>query len=324
MKMKTMDKEKEVKVFASVYLRTLHERLTGGRVKKPGTIKSYEITARSFLEFTGKTDNIVPGDVDKYMAYCRANGISERTLRTRMFQIKKLVEANNLFTWKFTKDDMPAYQTEDSVTSTLNLEQLTQLIKAYPILTSGERFYLAISTTFACRGEAMCQIKKRSYDEESITIPGVKHGRTIKHLIPPVLKGIFADYNAKAHTNVAQTKIFHRIAEKAGLELPKARTAQGIGWHAIRRGVTSLAEYFIPKCKGPDGEPLPQSVWADYTGWTKESKGRSFMGSSMAGHYTHSEVRDKDPFWLDRAIYAGHPLLRVWAQVIKENRKAKK
>jgi hypothetical protein len=316
-------REKDLKTFSNVYLKTLYQRMTGGRVKKPGTIKSYMHTAKDFLEFTGKTDEISPGDVDKYMAACRSNGISERTLRTRMFQIKKLVEANQLFKWEYTKDDTPSFQEENSVTSTLTLEQLTQLIMAQAKYSPAERFYLAISTTFACRSEAMSQIKKRNYDEETITIPGVKHGRTIKHLIPPVLRPIFADYTAKAHTGQAQTNTFHRIAEKAGLELPKAKTAQGIGWHSSRRGVTSLAEYFIPLCKGPDGKPLPQSVWADFTGWTKEAKGRNFMGSSMAGHYTHSEAMNKDPYWLDRCIYAGHPLLKVWKEALKKVKKAK-
>jgi hypothetical protein len=274
--------------------------------------------ARSFLEFVGKTEGITADDVTNYIAFLRSEGQAEVTLRGKMFRLKKLNQVCKFFDWPFTRDDIPTPPADyEPVTPTLSLEQIEKLIRAQDKYSDAERFFLAVSTTYGCRRESLSQIASRNIAEEYIIVPGAKGGRSIKHLMPPVLKPVLLAYHAKKHSARALSYIFHSIADKAGLETPKAFKSQGLGWHSIRRGVNTILEYAIPQCKGPDGKPLPQSVQADFLGWSKIEKGKRFMGGGMAGHYSHFETKGEDPYWLDRCIYAGHPLLKVWKEALK-------
>lgn len=320
-KSKTVPKSKVLEDMIIAYLQEFKERLTGTHPRKAHTVQMYLANARKFLEFTGKIEGLETRDVDRYIAHLRESGLQEVTLRGVMNQIRALNEACQLFEWTYTKYDTPTPpETYEPVVVTLTLEQITQLVRAQDKLSDAERFYLAISTVFACRREAMCQIQKRLYDEEVLTIPGVKKGRTIKHLIPPVLKPIFQNYIAKKHSGQALSEMFHRIAQTAGLEIPKAFKSQGTGWHSIRRCMSTQAQVFLPRCRTPDNQPVDLSFWADYTGWSKNEKGAKFMGTGIAGHYTYFEKLYGDPFWLDRCIFKEHPLLKVWTEELRKRK----
>jgi hypothetical protein len=154
----------------------------------------------------------------------------------------------------------------------------------------------------------MCQIGKRQWNENENTliIPGVKHDRTIKHLIPQILRPLFSDYRLKEHKAVAMSQIFHRIIEKSELQLEA-----GYGWNSFRRTITTMAEkLFLPK------NDIPASLWSDYTGWAKRTAGEKFFNSAMAGYYSHTEILDQDPYWIDKQIYAVHPFLKTWSTVL--------
>jgi hypothetical protein len=314
-----VDKQKEVSRTIEVYLKQFKERLTGSRPRKPHTVDIYLGIARDFLEWVGKADGINANDVSNYIAYLRSQGQADVTLNGKMSRLKKLNQVCEFFEWKFLKEDIPAAPADyEAVTPVMTQDQMEKLIRAQDKYSDAERFYLAISTTYGCRREAMCQMTTRNIGEDYIVIPGVKGGRSIKHLMPPVLKPVLLNYHVKRHSGQALSLMFHNIARKAGLELQKGFKSQSTGWHSLRRGLDTLAEYFIPKCKDPGGKDfLPQSVQADFFGWSKMEKGKSFMSSGMAGRYSHFETYGKDPFWLDRCIYAGHPLLKVWKEALK-------
>ena len=77
---------------------------------------------------------------------------------------------------------------------------------------------------------------------------------------------------------------------------------------------------------------LKESLWAQFTGWSRESVGRAYYGSAMMGHYTHAEILDDpflqklqvlgegsqgtDPYWMDTSIYRVHPFLRTWEKAL--------
>ncbi len=313
------DNKKKVDQAVEFYLKRFKDRLNGTRRKKPHTVEVYMGIARDFLEWVGKAEGINADDVSNYIAYLRNQGQAEVTLKGKMSRLKKLNSICGFFEWTFEREDVPAAPPDyEAVVQTLSPGQMEMLIVAQHKLTEAERFYLALSTIYGCRREAMCQITVRNLTDETITIPGVKGGRSIKHLMPPVITPVLLAYHPKHHSGAALSLMFHRIAGKAGLETPKAFKGQGMGWHSIRRGLTTMAEIFVPRCKDPGGKDyLPQSVWADYVGWSKVEKGRHFMGSGMAGHYVHQEALTRDPYWLDRCIYAGHPLLKVWKAALR-------
>lgn len=280
-------------------LEKLVERLSSPRLRAPGTLSSYLVTGRCFL--SGLKGNRVPTDSDfrQYFIRRRRVGINERTLRKEFFHVKKLALANG-WPWPFEKDDTP-YPEDEAQSHPLLPEQIEQLIKARGKLSTAERFYLAVATTWIVRREDLSRIKKRDFDGDVFIIHHSKHGRKVKHLIPDVLKSIFADYRPKEHNPSALSLMFKRICAKAGLE-----HQPGWGWHGIRHTLTTMIAAYLPK------NNLEPALIADYSGWSRKSMGGFFGGVSMVGVYRHPEILDTDPHGLDKVIYSIHPFLALW------------
>lgn len=280
-------------------LENLRERLSSPRLRAPGTLTSYLVTSANFL--AGLKGNQAPTDSDfrRYFMRRRQEGISERTLRKEFFILKKLAIANN-WPWPFQADDTPYPEEEPNAPAFLP-EQVERLIKARAKLSKGERFFLAVATTWIVRREELSRIKKRDYDGETLIINTAKHGRKVKHLIPDYLKPIFADYRPREHSPTALSMMFQRICTKAGLEHQKGR-----GWHSIRRTLTTMLAARLPQ------NNLDPALIADYSGWSKKSMGGFFGGAAMVGIYRHPEILDADPYGTDRVIYSIHPFLPLW------------
>ena len=280
-------------------LENLVERLSSPRLRAPGTLATYLATAANFI--SGLEENQSPTDSDfrRYFIRRRQQGISERTLRKDFFILKKLALANN-WVWTFTADDTP-YPEDEAQSHPLLPSQVEQLIKAKSKLSNAERFYLAVATTWIVRREELSRIKKRDYDGETFVIHHAKHGRKVRHLIPDVLKPIFADYRPKEHTPSALSIMFRRICAKAGLEHKK-----GYGWHSIRHTLTTMIAARLPQ------NNLDPALIADYAGWSRKSLGGFFGGVSMVGIYRHPEILDTDPYGIDNIIYSIHPFLALW------------
>ncbi len=280
-------------------LEKLVERLSSPRLKAPGTISSYLATGSVFI--SGLKANQVPTDSDfrQYFIRRRREGISERTLRKEFFHVKKLALANG-WPWPFEKDDTP-YPQDEAKSYPLLPEQVEHLIKAREKLSAAERFYLAVATTWIVRREDLSRIKKRDFDGDTFTIYHSKHGRVVKHLIPDVLKPIFADYRPKQHNPTSLTLMFHRICIKAGLE-----HQPGWGWHGIRHTLTTIIAAALPK------NNFDPALIADYSGWSRKAMGGFFGGVAMVGIYRHPEILDTDPHGIDKVIYSIHPFIPLW------------
>ena len=280
-------------------LENLKERLSSPRLRAAGTLTSYLVTAANFL--AGLKDDQAPTDSDfrRYFIRRREKGISERTLRKEFFILKKLAIANN-WPWPFGADDTP-YPEEETQPPTLLPEQVEQLIKARMKLSKGERFFLAVATTWIVRREELSRIKKRDYDGETFVINTAKHGRKVKHLIPDALKPIFADYRPKEHSPAALSMMFQRICAKAGLKHRK-----GYGWDSIRYRLNTLLK---DVCLPQNG--LNPSLLNDYAHW-KQSAGGRHVETDMTEYYRRPEILDTDPYGIDKVIYSIHPFLPLW------------
>ncbi|MDD4984456.1 MAG: hypothetical protein PHQ43_01505 [Dehalococcoidales bacterium] len=277
----------------------LVERLSSPRLRAPGTLSSYLVTGTNFL--AGLKNNQVPTDSDfrQYFIRRRREGISERTLRKEFFHVKKLALANG-WPWPFEADDTP-YPEDEAQSHPLSPDDISRMIKAQGKYSTAERFYLAIATTFIVRREDLSRIKKRDYDDDTFIIHHSKHGRKVKHQIPPALKRIFAEYRPKEHNPSALSLMFRRICVKAGLE-----HQPGWGWHGIRHTLTTMIAAALPK------NNLDPALIADYSGWSRKSMGGFFGGVAMVGVYRHPEILDTDPFGIDKVIYSIHPFLPLW------------
>ncbi len=291
-------------------LEEMRKRMTGTNPRAGGTISTNIDTAQRFLRWLGKV-KFARSDVDRYISHRRTQGISETTIRREFFNIHNIAIIQGL-PWEFTKFDVPRKPKGEDVTThpALRPEQVEQLIAAQEKYSNAERFYLAISTTFACRRRALALIRKRDHDENTILIRAVHGSNAVRHLIPEILKPLFEKYPPKEHSETALSLMVRRIFRKAELDPGK-----GYGWHSIRECLTSLAEHFLKQTQ------YPASIFADFAGWSKETKGRRFFDSAMMGHYTHSEVMNDDPYWIDRAIYSVHPFLKAWEKALAKKRK---
>ncbi len=282
-------------------LENLKERLSGPRLRSPGTITTYLVIGRNFL--AGLSNDRKPTDSDfrRYFMQRRNDGTSERTLRKEFFCLKKLALANN-WPWSFTSDDTP-YPEEDAQAHPFLPAQVEQLIKAKGKLSHAERFYLAVATTWIVRREELSRIKKRDYDAETLIIHTAKHGRKVKALIPDCLKQIFADYRPKEHNPSALSLMFKRICDKAGLQHQK-----GYGWHSIRYALnTALRPALIANRIDP-------AILANYVGWSRQSQSREFGNVPMMAAYNRPEILDSDPYGIFKVVYSVHPFLPLWGQ----------
>lgn len=308
------------------YIEIAEARMNGTQEKAGITMTHYKETWRSFLKFVAKKDTFDSTDVDRYMAHRRKNGISPRTLGTEFFQLKALYLCNGL-DWPFLKYDVPRSK-EEAKKPTMQPQDLKLLILAQDKYTNAEKFYLAICSIFAARREAMARINKRDYDDQTILIRAVHGGRSVKHAIPPEIAPILKNCWPGEHQARALNVLFKSICRKAGVNLDK-----GYSWHSVRRCVTSVMDRLLPLAH------VDASLWADFTGWAKTSKGATFRNSTMMGHYSHEEVLNDafmqeltalpsespkdDPFWMDHSIYKAHPYLKVWEEALKAKPKEK-
>jgi len=280
-------------------LENLKERLSSPRPKATSTISSYLETSANFLSSLGKDREPTNSDFRRHFIQRRRNSISESTLRKEFFHLKKLALAND-WPWPFESDDAPYPEKEQKLPVLLQAE-VEQLIKAQPKLSSAERFYLAVATTWIVRREEMSRIKKRDYDSETFIVHTSRHDKGVKYLIPDALKPIFADYRPKEHNPSAMSQMFKRICAKAGLEHKK-----GSGWDSIRyRLNTSLEEVYLPQnCLNP-------SLLNDYAHRKQSADGRH-VETDRTEDYHHPEILDTDPHGLDKVIYSIHPFLPLW------------
>lgn len=283
-------------------LEKLKERLSGTRQRAAGTVTTYIDTAKRFLDWL-QDEELTRGSIDKYFAWRRGNNISELTLKKEFFHLKKLFLANEI-AWTFDKDDVPLSE-DDPFQPALTESQVNQLIEAAPAYTKAECFYLSVSTTFGCRRIELSRINKRMVTDNTIQILTAKHGLKRTHLIPDPLRPLFESYHMKEHTETGLSSMFKRIVKKADMEL-----ISGYGWHSIRRCLDTLSDYFLAK------NDLPPSLWADFVGWAKTTRGVRYTGAAMAGVYSHPEIMSDDPYRIDRLIYPVHPFLKTWERVL--------
>lgn len=280
-------------------LERLVERLSSPRLRAPGTLSSYLVTGGNFLK--GLKDDHAPTESDfrQYFIRRRREGISEITLRKEFFHLQKLALANR-WDWPFDSDDTPFAEDKTKLPA-MTRAQVEQLILAKDKLDRAERFYLAVATTWIVRREELTRIKKIDFDGETFVIHTAKHGKKGRHLIPDVLKPVFADYRPKVHSASALSLMFLRICQKAGVErLPRQ------SWHSIRYRLNTILE-----------EVVPRRILSEYSHWKTVSSSETFeepkiRGEDMIDHYIQPETSGRDPYHADKVIYAIHPFLPLW------------
>lgn len=282
-------------------LENLTLALSSPRPRAPGTVSSYTCMAGQYL--TWLEGRIPPTEKDTrlYISHRRKDGLCEGSLAT-LFQVLKKLHESNRWDWNFTKEDRPIPSLEVNAPA-FTEEELATLIRNRDEYSAGESFYLALSTILGPRREELARVKKKDIKGNEILIHTVKRGPERWHLLPDEIMPVISAYKPKPVWASTLSAMFHRICEKGlGEEM------KGYGWHSMRRTLDTLAPINLAR------EGLPLTFWAEYMRWSKKSIGTRFLGSAMAGHYTHPEILSTDRFSLDRIILSIHPLLPYWRE----------
>ena len=276
--------------------------LESPRLRAPGTITTYLCRANMYLNWLDGRYPPTDDDTRLYISVKRQEGSVEGSLAAIFSALKKL-HLSCHWKWEFTGDDRPLPSSEVNAPA-FTEEELATLIHNREEYSRGETFYLALSTIFAPRREELSRVHKRDIKDEAIYIRTAKKGPPRWHLIPDEIMPIVNDYRPKELKPDALTKMFHRICIK-GL----GDSMKGYGWHSVRRSILTLGLINLAKAD------LPLTYWAEYMRWSRKAIGQVFMGSAMAGHYTHPEILAAgDPYSLDRKILELHPILHYWRE----------
>ena len=291
------------------FLDNLELVLTSPRKRAPGTLASYLCTARTFLTWLDD-GHISPTDKDlrRFFMERERAGILTSSRSVHFVQIKKLFEANE-WGWPFKKEDRPI--SEDTPTApALTEEEVMDLILSRGDFSKMENFYLALSVTFGLRAEEMRRVTARDIKDNTIFIRTAKHGQQKIQLIPEEIRPIIDDYRPKQPSARAMGYAFHRMADKAGLELrPRCN------FHSIRRTLLTLLVYNLAEHR------KDITYAAQYLRWSKKTMGVGLMGAAMAGVYMHPEARTNDPYEVDRTCQRPdiHPFLAAYREEVKKD-----
>ncbi|MBA7464969.1 hypothetical protein ES707_00127 [subsurface metagenome] len=283
--------------------------LTSPRPRAPNTLTGYLSMANQFLTWLG--DRIPPEEMDlrRYFLKRREEGISDSTLRTLFAVLQKLYQANRkvnpttgevAWDWPLASDDRPEAPSEIN-TPAFTREEVEQLIRNRELYSKGERFYLAIATTYAPRRIELARIKKRDIKGNTIYVDTAKKGEKRTHLIPDKIMPYIQAYRPRENNVSSLSAMFNRLCKK-GL----GKSKKGYGWHSFRRTLDTLLPISLAKAD------KPLTYVGYFLRWSRKSTGSRFLGTPMAGVYARPEILDSDPFFADREVFEVHPFLPLW------------
>jgi len=283
--------------------------LTSPRPRSPDTLTGYLSMASQFLTYLG--DRIPPDEMDlrRYFLKRREEGISDSTLRTLFAVLQKLYQANRkvnpttgevAWDWPLIKEDRPEAPPE-ATTPAFTREEVEQLIKNRELYSKGERFYLAIATTYAPRRIELARIKKRDIKENTIYVDTAKKGEKRTHLIPDEIMPYIEAYRPRENNVSSLSAMFNRICKK-GL----GKSTKGYGWHSFRTCLDTLLPISLAKAD------KPLTLVGYFLRWSRRSTGARFLGTPMGGIYARPEIMSSDPFFADREVFEVHPFLPLW------------
>jgi Heavy metal binding domain len=283
------------------------KRMSSSRMRSLRSLTSYAETAVRFFDIIGGARVPAEQDWHDYFMVRRRQHIKDQTLRTEFYHLKKLAEVNH-YRWPFGKLDVP-HTFEEPYVPVFSVQQIEQLVKAWPGLATTERFYLAVSTVWGLRVNEMVSIKKRDYNTESILFHKSHKEKDVRRLIPDELKALFLVAHPSLSSKSSASDLFARICKKAGV--PRERRQS---WHSIRHTLTSVLLMAVAK------NDLDGSLVGEFMSWAKGTIGATFGGSPMVGVYRRNEAFSQDPFWLDRQILPIHPFLKLWKGVTPQQK----
>ena len=264
-----------------------------GRGRKVATACAWRAIVRRFEACCGVKDDYSRGDVVKYLAQLRSEGISQNSINTMLRPVKLLCELER---WGngFPRLAMPKVRRCDVSRPRLSVGEVRNLIvKARTlrnksgklICSERELAYLAAATTYGLRRE---EIGTLEVCDGHVTVHTAKGGEVTTHLLPGSIKRYMVGY-CGANDVKYLSRVFQSLVNKVGLGLDA-----GYGWHSVRRALAT--ELFI--------KDVPMLHIIRFMRWSDGSVQREL---GMLAIYAEREQGD-----IDRYIFDVHPFLPFW------------
>ena len=201
------------------------------RGRQEDTARRWRAVVRRFEGCCGVKDSYERGDVIKFLAELRLEGMKQNSINTRIKTLKLLCEIQR---WEggFPRLAMPKVKDSDINRPAFNREDVCFMIeKAKECCTARELSFLAFATVYGLRRE---EIGTLEIGNGVVKVNTAKDGVVTKHIVPDEINGYIKGYRGCRDVRY-MTRVFTRIVGKVGLVIG----GQYYGWHSIRRALTT-------------------------------------------------------------------------------------
>ena len=201
------------------------------RGRQENTARRWRAVVRRFEACCGVKDSYERGDVIKFLAELRLEGMKQNSINSRIKALRLLCEIQN---WEggFPRLPMPKVRDSDINRPAFTREDVCFLIeKAKECCTARELSFLAFATAYGLRRE---EIGNLEVGNGVVKVNTAKDGVVTTHILPDEIKGYIKGYRGCGDVRY-MTRVFTRIVGKVGLVLG----GQRYGWHSIRRALAT-------------------------------------------------------------------------------------
>jgi hypothetical protein len=256
-----------------------------GRGRAVATACCWRGNVRRFEACCGVRDDYSRGDVVKYLAQLRSEGIKQNSINMMLKPIKLLCELQG---WSdgFPRLAMPKVRRSDINRPRLSIGEVCNIVtRAKEVCSERELAFLAAATIYGLRRE---EIGTLEVSDGHVTVHTAKGGEVTTHLLPDSIKCYLVGYRGAKDVKYL-TRVFWNVVDKVGLSL-----SAGYGWHSIRRALAT--ELMV--CDVSLWNLIKFMRWSD-----------AMLQREVGMLAIYAECKQED---VDRSVFKVHPFLRFW------------
>ena len=258
--------------------------------------------ASDFLSFAG--GKLEREAILAYERHLAGGGFAPGTIAKHYRVIRRLFKVNEI-PFPMSPREGPVVPEEDVWAPALTPELVEDMIGVAKDgrFTPQEVAFLALSTTYGLRAVELRLLEPKDFDFEGDTvfIHSAKGSRQRYHLIPEEILPYVKAYDFKPRLSGLQG-IYVCLESKAGIT-----HSYGVGWHSIRRTLSTLLE-----------DRLPYQTVRDFLRWkslSSDMPGRYYSARRFVGRGGIETISmmpsSKDA---DLVVFKSHPFLPCWGE----------
>ena len=185
------------------------------RGRQEDTARRWRKFVQRFEACCGVKDSYERGDVIRFLAELRKEGMKQNSINTRIKVLKLLCQIQN---WEggFPRLAMPKVRDSDINRPVFMREDVCLMIeKAKECCTARELSFLAFATVYGLRRE---EVGTLEVSDGHVKVHTAKDGEVTSQIIPDVVKEYMKGYRGCKDVRY-MTRVFQRIMSKVGVEV---------------------------------------------------------------------------------------------------------